>query len=185
MRTLPKLDHRSAALRRRLVSDPGSPVRRWLRAPFELDGWRIDVANMAGRFRDVDSAAELARAVRAAIAAERKDAVAIAEHAHDARGDLRGGGWHGTMGYAGFLRPVWAWLRGDELPDDLATGFLGLPVGTAADPGRAAGRDDAGVPGRGAVVVRAPAWTLLDSHDTARFATVAGSRERHRSGSAC
>ena len=179
VRTLPKLDHRSAALRRRLVSDPGSPVRRWLRAPFELDGWRIDVANMAGRFRDVDSAAELARDVRAAIAAERKDAVVIAEHAHDARGDLRGGGWHGTMGYAGFLRPVWAWLRGDELPDDLATGFLGLPVGLPRIRGEqlvATMRAfRAGVPWSSVL----HSWTLLDSHDTARFATVAGSRERH------
>ena len=54
VRTLPKLDHRSAALRRRLVSDPDSPVRRWLRAPFELDGWRIDIAETAGHVRDVD-----------------------------------------------------------------------------------------------------------------------------------
>ena len=26
-----------------------SVVARWLREPFNLDGWRIDVANMTGR----------------------------------------------------------------------------------------------------------------------------------------
>jgi len=179
VRTLPKLDHRSAGLRRRLVSDRDSAVRRWLRVPFNLDGWRIDVANMAGRFREVDSTNELARDVRAAMAETREDTVVIAEHAHDARGDLRGGGWHGTMGYAGFLRPVWAWLRGDELPDDLATGFLGLPVELP----RLAGAQmvatmrafRAGVPWSSVL----HSWTLLDSHDTARFSTVAGTRERH------
>ena len=179
VRTLPKLDHRSAGLRRRLVSDRDSVVRRWLRAPFNLDGWRIDVANMAGRFRDADSTNELARDVRAAMAETRQDTVVIAEHAHDARLDLRGGGWHGTMGYAGFLRPVWAWLRGDELPDDLATGFLGLPVGLPRIGGEhmvATMRAfRAGVPWSSVL----HSWTLLDSHDTARFATVSGSRERH------
>lgn len=178
VRTLPKLDHRSPGLRSRLVTERDSAVRRWLRAPFDLDGWRIDVANMAGRFRDVDSTGELARAVRAAMAETRRDTVVIAEHAHDARADLRGGGWHGTMGYAGFLRPVWAWLRGDELPDDLAVGFLGLPVGLPRIGGvqmvATMQAFRAGVPWSSVL----HSWTLLDSHDTARFSTVAGSRDR-------
>ena len=177
--TLPKLDHRSPELRRRLVSEPGSAVRRWLRTPFNLDGWRIDVANMAGRFREVDATAELARAVREAMEETRQDTVLVAEHGHDARSDLGGGGWHGTMGYSSFLRPVWAWLRGEDLPGELATRYLGLPVPVPRISGEQLVETmcafRAGVPWTGVL----HSWTLLDSHDTARFATVTGSRGRH------
>jgi len=78
-----------------------------------------------------------------------------------------------------FTRPAWEWLRGDELPADLAYGFLGLPVGVPRLPGSAAVAAmrafRAGQPWRSVL----HSWTILDSHDTARFRTVAGSRERH------
>lgn len=179
VRTLPKLDHRSEGLRRRLVLDQSSAVRRWLRPPYRLDGWRIDVANMAGRYRDLDLTHQLAAAVRGAMSETRPDAVLVAEHAHDARGDLQGGGWHGTMNYSGFLRPMWAWLRGDVLEGELATRFLGVPSGApridAAQAAATMRAFRAGVPWQSIV----HSWTLLDSHDTARFGVVSGSRERH------
>lgn len=180
--SLPKLDHSSPELRRRLLEGDRGIVARWLRPPYGLDGWRIDVANMSGRHGADDLALEVARGVRAAAVAARPDALVVAEHAHDARGDLGPSGWHGTMGYAGFTRPVWAWLRGDSLPggpDGPAGGFLGLPTGVPRLPGGAAvetmRRFRAGVPWRSVL----HSWALLDSHDTARFRTIAGSRERH------
>jgi alpha-glucosidase len=168
--SLPKLDHRSPELARRLEA----VVQRWLEPPFELDGWRIAVANMAARHGELDETRALAAATRRAATAVRPDAVLIAEHAHDARGDLPGAGWHGTMNYAGFLRPVWCWLRGDRG----LSSFLGLPVPVP----RLAGARTvatmrafrAGVPWSSVL----HSWTLVDSHDTARFRTVAGSRGR-------
>jgi alpha-glucosidase len=178
VRTLPKLDHRSPELRRRLASGPTSVVQRWLREPFDLDGWRIDVANMTGRCRDVDVNLDVAAAVRGAVTEARADGLLLAEHGHDYRADLRGDGWQGAMNYMGFLRPIWAWLRGDELPRELADGFLGLPVGVPEITAHAAvesmRRFRAGVPWESVV----NSWTLLDSHDTARFSVVAGDRDR-------
>jgi len=179
VRTLPKLDHRDAELRQRLLGDAEAVVRRWLRPPFDLDGWRLDVANMAGRRGEVDVSRELARATRAATLDARPDAVLVAEHAHDARGDLQGDGWHGTMAYMGFTRPAWEWLRGDTLPAELQLGFLGLPVEVPRLAGDAVTatmrRFRAGVPWRSVI----HSWVLLDSHDVARFRVVSGSRERH------
>ncbi len=176
--SLPKLDYRSQELRRRIYGDGSSVVARWLEPPYSLDGWRIDVANMTGRLHDVDVNAEVADGVVATAVAARPDAVVVAEHAHDARADLRAAAWHGTMAYAGFTRPVWTWLRGDDLPDELATDFLGLPVGVPRLPGHAVvetmRRFRAGVPWSSVL----HSWAILDSHDTARFRTVAGSRER-------
>jgi alpha-glucosidase len=176
--SLPKLDYRSPELRDRMYANGDSVVRRWLAGPYALDGWRVDVANMTGRLGDVNLTTEVAAGVRAAAVATRSDALVVAEHAHDARGDLRPGSWHGTMAYSGFTRPVWAWLRGDTVPGELATSFLGLPVGVPRLPGPAIvetmRRFRAGV--AWASVLHS--WSILDSHDTGRFRTVAGSRER-------
>ncbi|HLF68828.1 MAG TPA: alpha-amylase family glycosyl hydrolase, partial [Gaiellaceae bacterium] len=133
--SLPKLDHRSAELERRFFDGDGSVVQRWLRPPYSLDGWRIDVANMTGRRDAVDLSLEVAGRVRQAALAARPDAVVIAEHAHDVRPALQPGSWHGTMAYSGFTRPVWTWLRGESLPPRPASEFFGLPVGVPRLPG--------------------------------------------------
>jgi alpha-glucosidase len=176
--TLPKLDYRSPELRRRMYEDESSVVRRWLEPPFSLDGWRVDVAHMTGRRRDVDVHVEVSHGVRAAAVAARPDAVVVAEHGHDFRADLRVGGWHGTMNYPGFTRPVWSWLRADALSSAPAKKFFELPVGVPRLAGERAvegmKRFRAGVPWPAIL----QSWVVLDSHDTARFRTIAGSRER-------
>lgn len=172
--TLPKFDHTSAELRRRLVSDPDSAVRTWLRGPDGLDGWRVDVANMAGRMGSVDVTHEFARDVRAAMALENPDAVLIAEHGHDASDDLSGDGWHGTMNYAGFTRQVWCWLRGPDFHET----FLGLPVEVPVISGQQFVSSLQAFHGRIPWRSLISSWNMLGSHDTARIRTVVGSAER-------
>jgi alpha-glucosidase len=171
VRTLPKLDWRSEELRTRMLA----VVRRWIEDG--LDGWRIDVANMIGRFRDLDLNQDVARLVRGAIRDDKE--LLVAEHGHDLRPDLDGRGWQGTMNYAGFLRPVWSWLRAPELPDVLEDSFWGAPFGLAhADGVETVARMRAfraGLPWESTL----HSWPLLDSHDTARFRSVAGSRAAH------
>ena len=129
---------------------------------------------MVGRYRDVDLNHELAVDVGAAEQAG--DALLIAEHGHDYRPDLGARGWHGVMNYAGLPAPALDWLRGD--PPASSAALLGLPgrvpsLDGAPRSGRCA------VPRRRALEVRPALVDLLDSHDTARFATVAGTRDRH------
>jgi alpha-glucosidase len=175
-RSLPKLDWRSDALRATFLRGPDSVVGRWLRPPFGLDGWRIDVANMTGRYGEHDLNHEVAREIRATMREVRPDAWLIAEHAHGAGPDLLGDGWHGTMNYAGFTRPVWTWLA-DHEPGALAgTSFLGVPTGTGvprlAGPAVVAAMREAWatMPWRSLVA----GMNALDTHDTARFITVVG-----------
>ena len=66
--SLPKLDLRNPELRRRLIDGPESIAARWLRPPFDLDGWRVDVANMAGRLGDIDVNRDAAVTMRATLA---------------------------------------------------------------------------------------------------------------------
>lgn len=180
IKTLPKLDHRNADLARRLYAGDDSVVARGIRDG--LDGWRIDVANMTGRLGTIDLTHQVARAVRrtmADVAAASGDRPGwlLAEHGHDATEDLTGDGWHGTMDYNGFTRPVWSWLNGGSdagpgLPHGLP--FLGAPVAVPLLGGDAVAATVRQV--HAAMGWRA--WTAstthLDSHDTPRFRTVTG-----------
>jgi alpha-glucosidase len=166
---LPKLDYRSAELRSRMEG----VVAHWTRAPFALDGWRIDVANMTGRYRDIDVNHEVARATRAALLAANPDGLVVAEHMHDARRDLGARGWQGVMNYNGCLIPIWSWLKqatlGDEFFDALTAERPGDQVVAEMNLFRA------GVPWPTVL----HSWALLSSHDTPRLATVVPSRD-HR-----
>jgi alpha-glucosidase len=186
--TLPKFNHRDPELRRRLWNGPDSVVARWLRGPIGLDGWRIDVANMTGRQGDVELNHEVSRGLRRTLQTANPDALLIGEHGHDPSDVLGGDGWHGVMNYAGFGRPTWCWLRDPGPLTDPFTGeeveFLGLPVPIPRQPGQVAATTmdafRARIPWRSAV----HAFNQLSSHDTARFRTVAGSRDRHLAGAA-
>lgn len=170
--SLPKLNWADPELRRRMFD----VTRRWLRRG--LDGWRIDVANMTARHETYDANHEVAHLTRQAVVEARDDGLLVAEHGHDFRPDLQGGGWQGAMNYAGFLRPVWMWLRRHDLPERVELAFGDLPVPFALRPGgetvEAMQVFRSGVPWQSV----AHSWNLLDSHDVARFRTVAGSRER-------
>jgi len=164
IKSLPKLNWLSPELRKRMQAT----ARQWLQPPYSLDGWRVDVANMSGRTGDTDVNAEVAPMLRDVL---NEDSLLVAENFHDFRSDFRG--WHGVMNYAGFSRPVWTWLRGEvEIP------YFGLPVamprlgGSASVATMRAFR--AGVPWQFVL----HSWSILDSHDSPRFRTIAGSRDR-------
>jgi alpha-glucosidase len=164
VKSLPKLNWRSDELRARLQT----AALRWLEPPYSLDGWRVDVANMSGRTGATDLNDEVAPTLREVL---NDDSLLVAEHFHDYRPDAAG--WHGAMNYSGFSKPVWAWLRRDA-----GFPYLGLPVpmpllgGGATVATMRAFR--AGVPWPFSL----HSWAILDSHDSPRFRTLSGSRER-------
>jgi alpha-glucosidase len=165
--SLPKFNWGSAELRRRFRT----VIQEWLSEPYGLDGWRVDVANMTGRRRADSYTHEVARLIRESAQQARPDGLVVAEHAHDASADLDVDGWHGTMNYSGFLRPVWSWLRADALdrPD-----LLGLPDGV---PSRTGGATVAAMRAFAAQTSwrsLVHSWNMLGSHDTPRVRTVVG-----------
>lgn len=167
--TLPKLDHLNPELGERFRA----VIARWLE--FGIDGWRIDVANMTGRRAEIDIAHQVAREIRSAATAVRPDALVLAEHGHDATGDLDGDGWHGTMNYYGFSFPVWEWLRDPRHP----VPSFGLPVDLPRRDGiamTAAIRDFIASFGWRAVCA---SWNILGSHDSPRIRTTTGSAALH------
>ncbi|KRF19100.1 alpha-glycosidase [Nocardioides sp. Soil797] len=174
--TLPKLNHANARLRAAFTEGPDSVVGRWLRAPYALDGWRIDVANMTGRLREIDLNHEVARTIRRTTTAVREDALVLGEHNHDGSTDVPGDGWHGTMNYSGFSWPVWEWLRAD---DTQARSF-GTPVPVARRTGPQVVASMRMWLARYGWRTFSSSWNILGSHDSARIRTLTGSAARHQ-----
>lgn len=167
--SLPKFDWSSGELRRRFVEGPDSVVAKYLKAPYSLDGWRIDVANMTGRLGDVDLNAEVRRAIRRTMLEVDPDTMLIGESTNDGADDFQGDAWHGAMTYAPFTRPLWSWLQEPGSPAGGGIGFaLGrVPTFTGGQFVEAHLRFAAGYPWR----TRLGTMNALDTHDTPRFAT--------------
>ena len=178
--SLPKLNYQSPLLREKMYSGSESIVRKWLKPPFNANGWRIDVGNMTGRYREQDINQEVARGIRLAMEETNPEAWLVAENADHAPSDLNGFGWHGTMNYVGFARPIWGWLSKSAKFSD---NFMGLPAPIPTFTGEAMVEMmrsfAAGIPWRSLTA----SMLLLDSHDTARFRTVVGrDKARHIAG---
>jgi alpha-glucosidase len=175
VKSLPKLNWGSPLLRERFCHGPDAVLARWLRRPYGLDGWRVDVANMTGRFGGDDLNHEVARLVRTAVVSARPDALLVAEHGHDSTGDLDRDGWHGAMNYAGFSRPVWSWLRADDLH---LTDFIGVAGGLPRRDGPAALASMRWFAALASWRSLTASWQLLGSHDTPRIRTTVGDADR-------
>lgn len=126
-RSLPRLNYASRRLRDYIITGNEAIFKRWLRAPYSIDGWRVDVANMLGKQGPVDRNLELAREMRNAVKAENPQAYLLAEHFFDASPALQGDCWDAAMNYGGFTLPLWSWLTSHGFrqhwePFDIPTG---------------------------------------------------------------
>lgn len=172
IRSLPKLDHSSASLRRRFYDGPDTVLGRFLRPPWSLDGWRVDVANMTGRYGMVDHNALVRSTARRTSDSISPERWLVAEHWFDATADTMGDGWHGVMNYPGVTRPVVSWLGRLSILGALMPG----PGQDERDGGAvAAAMDDvrAALPWQSVI----GSMGLLGSHDTARWRSMARSDE--------
>lgn len=167
VRTLPRLDYRSERLRALMYAGPDAIMRRWLRPPYAIDGWRIDVANMLGRQGPHNLGHKLGRGIRRAVKAERPEAYLLGEHFFDGTPHLQGDELDATMNYQGFAFPVWRWLAGrelSELPWADRTPMSSAQMAAQWTAFRAA------IPWQ----IAAQQFNLLGSHDTPRLRTVLG-----------
>ena len=90
-------------------------VRRWMRPPYAIDGWRFDVIHMLGEGTGATNNAAHVRALRQAAKEENPDAYILGEHLSEATRWLQGDQEDGAMNYYGFGYPVRAFLAGQDV----------------------------------------------------------------------
>lgn len=112
VRTLPKLNYASEKLRDAMYAGDEAVFRYWLRPPYNIDGWRLDVYNMTARQGSLQLNKETGQGIRKAVKTENPDAYLFGEHFFDGTPHLQGDEMDATMNYEGFNIPLWRWLSG-------------------------------------------------------------------------
>jgi alpha-glucosidase len=173
VRSLPKFNYRSTALRNIMYAGPEAVFRRWLRPPYAIDGWRVDVANMLARQGAEQLGFEVGHGIRDAVKSENSQAYLLGENFFDATPhgtpQLQGDLWDATMNYAGFSMPIWYWLRGFEINQH------GEPHQAASNiPWTSQALVDTWRAFRAAIpwTIARQQFNLLGSHDTPRILSV-------------
>lgn len=166
VRSLPKLNYRSQALRKVMYAGPDAVFRYWLRPPYKVDGWRLDVANMLGRQGPDQLGHQVLRGIRRAVKEENPAAYILGENFFDATPQLQGDGLDATMNYAAFGKPVRYWLNRFQVSQHAEPKHI---VSQVAWP--AAAMVDTWQAYRAAVpwVIARQQFNLLGSHDTPRL----------------
>jgi len=168
VKTLPKLNYRSVRLRAIMYAGHDAIMRHWLRPPYRIDGWRIDVANMLGRLGPDNLGHKIGRGIRRAVKAEQPDAYLLGEHFFDGTPHLQGEELDATMNYQGFTFPIWRWLGGFEFnPQRPEADPRPIATETVADQWTAF---RAAIPWQ----IASQQFNLLGSHDTPRIRTIVG-----------
>jgi alpha-glucosidase len=106
IKSLPVLNYSNKSVRNIMYKEDNSALKCWLKAPYDIDGWRFDVGHNVGKMNLNQMDREVWREVRKEIKTTNSESYMVAEHWTDCSGYLQGDMWDGTMNYFGFLRPV-------------------------------------------------------------------------------
>ena len=99
--SLPTLNYTSEKLRDEIYRAEDSVLRKWLKPPYSIDGWRFDVADVFARKDEIQLDHELWPEIRRAIREENPDAYILAEDWGDCSQYLQGEEWDSPMNYFG------------------------------------------------------------------------------------
>ena len=116
--SLPKLDYQSPSLVDDIYGGEDSIVRHWLKDPWNMDGWRLDVVHMLGEAGGAKENLKHVSAITQAAKATRPDAYILGEHFGDARQWLQVDAEDAAMNYRGFTFPLWAFLANTDISYD-------------------------------------------------------------------
>lgn len=112
---LPTLNYTSEKLREVIYKNKDSVIRKWLREPYNIDGWRFDVADVFARNNEVQLAHELWPEIRKSIREENEEAYILAEDWGDCAAYLQGNEWDSPMNYYGCGRVIRQFLGEPDL----------------------------------------------------------------------
>lgn len=161
--SLPKLEFSSESLVNEIYRGEDSIVRHWLKAPWSMDGWRLDVVHMLGEAGGARNNLQHVAGITQAAKETQPEAYVVGEHFGDARQWLQADAEDAAMNYRGFTFPLWGFLANTDISYDPQS----IDAQTCM-----AWMDNyrAGLSHQQQLRM----FNQLDSHDTARFKSLLG-----------
>lgn len=114
-KSLPKLNYKSEKLREEVYKNDDSVIKYWLTKPYNIDGWRIDVANMLARQDETQLHLNVWEELRIEMKKCKPDAYLMGETFFDPAILLDGTKLDAVMNYQGFTFPLVKWLTKKEI----------------------------------------------------------------------
>lgn len=166
VQTMPKLNYTSEKLRDCIYRREDSALQKWISPPYDMDGWRFDVADCLGRNRMADLHREVLDEIHKYLKKRKPEAFLLAEDWADCSEDLQGTAWDSTMNYFGCTRPVREFFGCTDLFQERNERLRAVkPKMTAASLRKRIEQFQAKLPG----IISYQMFNLLDSHDVIRF----------------
>lgn len=113
--TMPTLNYNSLALRDIIYRAEDSVIKKWLRPPYSIDGWRFDVADVFARNNETQLDTKLWPEICSAIKSVNPNAYILAEDWGDCPEHLLGDQWDSPMNYYGCGRVIRQFLGEPDL----------------------------------------------------------------------
>ncbi len=117
--TLPKLNFEESEELCEYICKIGA---KWVSPPYNVDGWRLDVAADLGHSEEFNH--KFWKRFRKAVKDANPEAVILAEHYGNASAWLKGDEWDTVMNYDAFMEPITWFLTGMEKHSDEFRGHL-------------------------------------------------------------
>lgn len=163
---MPTLNYTSSALRETIYRAEDSVLKKWLRPPYSIDGWRFDVADVFARNDGIQLADELWPEIRQSVRAVNPEAYVLAEEWDDCAPRLQGDAWDATMNYFGCARPIRAFLGQGDIFLERCDALRGSNRRMTAEELRQRVTDFLG---KMPHALRENQFNLFDSHDCSRL----------------
>ncbi len=163
--TMPTLNYTSEELRDIIFRGEDSVLKKWLKPPYSIDGWRFDVADTFARNDRIQLADELWPEICESIKSVNPQAYILAEHWGDCAPYLQGGIWDSPMNYFGCGRVIRQFLGEPDLFMQKHPALRSTWKITAEDVKNRILQHLAKLPH----VIWENQFNLFDSHDTSRL----------------
>lgn len=111
--TLPKLNYEDSPKLEKYIIDIG---KKWVSPPYNVDGWRLDVAADLGYSNEYNHI--FWKTFRQEVKRANPNALILAEHYGDPQEWLQGDEWDSVMNYDAFMEPLTWFLTGMEKHSD-------------------------------------------------------------------
>ena len=164
--TLPTLNYTSKELREIIYESEDSLVKKWLKPPYSIDGWRFDVADTMARNNELQLHHEVWPGINKSVKEVNENAYILAEDWSDCSEFLKGNEWDSPMNYYGSAKPIREFLGETDLSSmksELLQNIKYKP--TAKDLSSRIMEHLSKLP----TVIQENQFNLLDSHDVPRL----------------